>query len=87
MKSRQIYSVDQILDISHYLSLEFLPNYRSSFNVIDDRLIAPCGKTGLNHVCKCCDILSSMKGFCYFLILYQITSIKIASNISMIPPT
>ena len=78
MKSRQIYSVDQILNMSHYLSTEFLLNYRSSFNVIDDRLIAPCGKTGLNHVCMCCELFSSMNGFCDVTILYQITSMKIA---------
>ena len=80
MKSRQIYSVDQILNMSHYLSVEFLLNYRSSLNVIDDRLIAPCGKTGLNHVYMCCEIFSSMKDFGHFIILYQITSMKIEGS-------
>ena len=49
-----------------------------SFNVIDDRLIALCGKTGLNNVYMCCEIFSSMKGSCDVKILYQITAIKIA---------
>ena len=66
--------------MTHYLYVKFLLNCRSSFNVIDDRLIAPCGKTGLNHVCMCCELFSSMKGFCDVTILYQISSMKIAVN-------
>ena len=85
MKTRQIYSVDQILNMSHYLSVEFILNDRPFFNVIDDRLIALCGKTGLNNVYVCCEIFSSMKDFGHFIILYQITSIKIAGYINDTP--
>ena len=81
MKSRQIYSVDSILNMIHDVSVKFLPNYISSFKVIDDRLIAPYTKQGLNHVCMCCELFRSMKGFYDVTILYQITSIKIAGNV------